>query len=66
MIVLVRCNDDTYSVAMESRIEELGKTGLIKAYLRDGEWEKITSDIQFSRNCPERRRPVQITVAAAA
>lgn len=38
MIVLVRCCDDTYSLALKSRLDHLVKDGLITAFLRDGEW----------------------------
>ncbi len=51
MVVLVRCSDDTYSVAMESRLDELVMEGLVTAYLRDGEW--VT---------PRERRPAVLGV----
>lgn len=38
MVVLVRCNDNTCSVALKSRIDDLADEGLITAVLRDGEW----------------------------
>ncbi len=38
MVVLVRCTDDTITVAQESKLSKLIKDGLIKSYLRSGEW----------------------------
>jgi hypothetical protein len=66
MIVLVRCTDDTYSVAMESCIEELGRAGLINAYLSEGEWVKVSRELQVVRHTGERYRTPQMVVAAAA
>lgn len=38
MVLLVRCSDDTYSVALKSRLQELVNDGLVTAFLRNGEW----------------------------
>ncbi len=66
MVVLVRCNDDTYSVAMESCIEELGRAGLINAYLSEGEWVKVSRELQFVKHSTERHRGTHLAVAVAA
>jgi hypothetical protein len=41
MVVLVRCNDETYTVALESSLEDLANGGLISAYLCEGEWISV-------------------------
>jgi hypothetical protein len=38
MVLLVRCSDNTCSVALKSRIKELINDGLITAYFQEGEW----------------------------
>ncbi len=38
MVVLVKCSDDTYTVAMESRLAELIAEGLVVQVLRNGVW----------------------------
>jgi len=38
MVALVRCCDGTYSVALQSRLNELITQGLISEYLQEGEW----------------------------
>ncbi len=66
MVVLVRCTDGTYSLAMDSCIEELGRAGLINAYLSEGEWVKVSRELQVVRLTAERHRTSQMIVAAAA
>ncbi len=38
MVVLVRCIDNTCSLALETRLDELIDDGLIAAFFRDGRW----------------------------
>jgi hypothetical protein len=38
MVILVRCSDDTCSLAMESLLPGLIRDGLVSAFLRNGEW----------------------------
>ncbi len=38
MVVLVRCYDDTCTLALESRLTELINEGLVVEVLRDGTW----------------------------
>lgn len=38
MVVLVRCSDETHTLALESRLDKLINDGLIVAYLKDGQW----------------------------
>lgn len=38
MVVLVRCTDETITVALESNLNQLIKDGLIKSFLSSGEW----------------------------
>jgi hypothetical protein len=41
MVLLVRCRDNTCSVALKSRLNDLMNDGLITAYLRNGEWVAV-------------------------
>ncbi len=41
MVVLVRCIDNTCTLALETRLTELTNEGLIAAFFRDGEWVRI-------------------------
>jgi len=52
MVVLVRCTDDTITVAQESKLTQLIKDGLIKSYLRSGEWLDAAN-----RQVESRKRP---------
>ncbi len=50
MVLLVRCSDNTCSVALKSRLNDLVNEGLVTAYLRNGEWiaiEKSTSRREY-------------------
>ena len=38
MVLLVRCSDNTCSVALKSRLKDLINNGLVTAFLQDGEW----------------------------
>ena len=38
MILLVRCRDNTCSVALKSHLNDLINDGLVTAFLRNGEW----------------------------
>ncbi len=38
MVVLVRCSDSTCTLALESRVKDLIKEGLIVEVLRNGTW----------------------------
>ena len=38
MVILVRCVNGSYSLALESRLDELINDGLVTAFLNDGEW----------------------------
>lgn len=38
MVVLVRCSNETNTLALESRLDKLIRDGLIVAYLKDGRW----------------------------
>ncbi len=38
MVLLVRCSDNTCSVALKSRLNDLVNAGLVTAFLRNGEW----------------------------
>lgn len=66
MVVLVRCNDGTYSVAMESCLDELISNGVVSAYLRGEDWIKVTVEPQSRKSVTETRRDSRWMPAAAA
>jgi hypothetical protein len=41
MVLLVRCKDNTCSVALESRLNDLVNDGLVTAYLRNDQWVTV-------------------------
>ena len=41
MVVLVRCIDNTCTLALEERLDELINDGLITSFLHEGEWVRI-------------------------
>jgi hypothetical protein len=51
MVLLVRCRDNTCSVALKSRLNALVNEGLVTAYLRDGEWVTVLRK-ETRRTCP--------------
>lgn len=53
MVVLVRCTDETITVALESNLNQLIKEGLIKSFLSSGEWIDT-----FNRQPEWKKRPV--------
>ncbi len=55
MVVLVRCCDDTCSLALKSRLDKLINAGLITAVLHDGVWVKTGHST--ARRDPAPRRP---------
>jgi hypothetical protein len=66
MVVLVRCSDETYSVALESHLGELAKGGMISAYLLEDEWVKVSCEPKSVRASSERRCQSRGVMAAAA
>jgi hypothetical protein len=66
MVVLVRCNDDTCSVALESCLDGLIKGGLISAYLDKGEWVSVARSLRITRGVISSRRSLERVVAAVA
>lgn len=43
MVVLVRCTDDTITVAQRVKLNLLIRDGLIKSFLRSGVWVDVTN-----------------------
>lgn len=41
MVLLVRCKDNTCSVALKSCLNDLVREGLVTAYLHNGEWVAV-------------------------
>lgn len=56
MVVIVRCKDDTCSVALEACLEGLVKGGLITAYLDKDEWVTVPRERTVNRSRSTRRR----------
>lgn len=56
MVVLVRCTDDTVTVAQGSKLSQLIRDGLIKSFLRSGVWVDAAS-----RQPEPRKRPTPPT-----
>ncbi|GFE56125.1 hypothetical protein AOG1_00030 [Geobacter sp. AOG1] len=51
MVVLVRCSNETCVPALESRLSDLIRDGLITAFLRDGLW------INLGKTAPHHEAP---------
>ena len=66
MVVLVRCSDETFSVALESCLDGLIKGGLITAYLDEGEWVPVTREQRNIKLYSCRRQPAEGLMAAVA
>ena len=45
MVVLVRCIDNTCTLALEARLDELINDGMITAFLHEGEWVRIDRNL---------------------
>ena len=54
MILLVRCRDNTCSVALKSNLNDLINEGLVTAYLRNGEWIMAEKTM---RECASPKQP---------
>lgn len=50
MVALVRCTDGTFTLALESRLDELIESGLIEALLRDNRWVDIENRQAIGKN----------------
>ena len=66
MVVLVRCSDETCSVALKSCLDGLVKGGLITAYLENGEWVAVPRQMPVKRGFAARRTPMDRVVGAVA
>ncbi len=56
MVVLVRCKDNTCSVALKSRLNDLANDGLVIAYLRNGDWIAVETARSGRRICKSREQ----------
>jgi hypothetical protein len=52
MVVLVRCSNDTCVPALESRLSDLIRDGLITAFFREGLW------VNLGRTTPHHEAPL--------
>jgi len=52
MVILVRCIDQTVSVALESKLEFLIREGLITAYLGVEGWVPVPGKMTSARSYP--------------
>ena len=64
MVVLVRCMDDTVALALESRLDDLKKEGLISAVLCKDRWVGVEGKTRSSSNLLRRRNRITATVAS--
>lgn len=65
MVLLVRCNDNTCSVALKSRLNDLVRAGLVTAFLRNGEW--ITAEKTGKRReCATAKQSIGLLAPLAA
>lgn len=59
MVILVRCCDDSCSLALKSHLPGLIKDGLVSAFLRNGEWVEAKRPVvainRLDINTPLRR-----------
>ncbi|BBA70147.1 GSU3473 family protein [Geobacter sulfurreducens] len=55
MVVLVRCIDDTITVALEANLKQLIREGSIKSFLRAGEWVDAVTSLE------RKKRPVTLS-----
>ena len=59
MIILVRCRDGIYTLALQSRVEELVEEGLVSAFFHEGEWKNVGKHLPSPCECsvshPRRR-----------
>jgi hypothetical protein len=53
MVVLVRCTDNTFTVALESRLESLVRDGSIAAHLGPAGWVEVKSKTTRVHVCTE-------------
>ena len=59
MVVLVRCIDNTCTLALEARLSELMHEGLISAFFHNDEWvriERASSRREYLPSCHTDRR----------
>ncbi len=54
MVVLVRCSDNSCSVALKSHLNDLMNAGLVLAWLRNGEWVEAEKSLA-RRTCASAR-----------
>ena len=65
MVLLVRCNDNTCSVALKSHLNDLVNAGLVTAYLRNGEW--VAAEItRTPRECAKAKQSTGLVAPLAA
>jgi len=66
MVLLVRCRDNTCSVALKSRLNDLANDGLVTAYLRNGEWVTVhKKESRKTCSLPVQTQGISPPVAAA-
>lgn len=56
MVILVRCSNGSYSLALETRLDALINDGLVAAFLNDGEWI-TTGPLRVKRDTPPAKIP---------
>jgi len=66
MVVIVRCNDGTCSVALMACLEGLIREGLISAYLDKEEWVDVPGGFRAHRVRSTKRLTADLAMAAVA
>jgi hypothetical protein len=66
MVVLVRCSDNSCSVALKSHLHELVNAGLVSAWLRNGEWVEAKKTLARRKCAPARKADVMRSPQAVA
>jgi hypothetical protein len=63
MVLLVRCSNNTYSVALKSRLHHLVNKGLVTAFFRNGEWIAVEKNCALTIARPPKRKSVPLSAS---
>ena len=63
MVLLVRCSNNTYSVALKSRLNQLVNEGLVTAFFRNGAWVAAENNSVQKNSGPRKRKPVTLSAS---
>jgi hypothetical protein len=63
MVLLVRCSNNTYSLALKSRLHDLVNEGLVTAFFRHGEWIAVENNRVRKDISPPKRKPATLSAS---